>query len=110
VAAAPVTSANHLRAQPFASLLPLAIVAPGAPVEPITPEVARATGLPPDCLVCGGTTDSIAAFLAAGVTEVGEVSEVAGGDRLAECDFCSEVLEWDTLAVRVWCCSYACRQ
>lgn len=59
--------------QPFACLLPLAVVAPGAPVDVITPEAAAATGLPEGCLVCGGTTDSIAAFLAAGVTLPGEV-------------------------------------
>ncbi|EFN55058.1 hypothetical protein CHLNCDRAFT_31526 [Chlorella variabilis] len=58
--------------QPFACLLPLAVVAPGAPVAPITSAVAQQTGLPEGCLVCGGTTDSIAAFVAAGVTEVGE--------------------------------------
>ncbi|KAL4452139.1 hypothetical protein ABPG75_007801 [Micractinium tetrahymenae] len=61
-----------LAEQPFASLLPLAVVAPGAPVAPVTPEAAARAGLPEGCLVCGGTTDSIAAFVAAGVTEPGE--------------------------------------
>lgn len=60
--------------QPFAGLLPLAVVAPGTPVAPVTPEAAARAGLPQGCLVCGGTTDSIAAFVAAGVTEPGEVS------------------------------------
>lgn len=64
--------------QPFACLLPLAVVAPGAPVAPITAEAAQRSGLPEGCLVCGGTTDSIAAFLAADVAEPGEVSGGVG--------------------------------
>lgn len=61
-----------LLAQEYADLLPKAVVAPGAPVAPVTPEAAARAGLPADTLVCGGTTDSIAAFVAAGVTEVGQ--------------------------------------
>ena len=45
---------------------------PGAPVAPLLPSIAARTGLPPRCMVCGGTTDSIAAFLAAGVAQPGE--------------------------------------
>eukprot|EP00879_Flechtneria_rotunda_P024336 GHRR01025793.1.p1 GENE.GHRR01025793.1~~GHRR01025793.1.p1 ORF type:complete len:247 (+),score=74.84 GHRR01025793.1:157-897(+) len=56
----------------YASLLPSRVLAPSAPIGPITPAVAASTGLPDDCIVCAGTTDSIAAFVAAGVTEVGE--------------------------------------
>lgn len=53
-------------------MFPVAVVAPSAPVAFITAAVASRTGLPADCLVCAGTTDSIAAFVAAGVSEVGE--------------------------------------
>ncbi|GBF88954.1 xylulose kinase [Raphidocelis subcapitata] len=58
--------------QDFAQLLPPRVVAPGAPVAPLSPAAAARAGLPPGLLVCGGTTDSIAAFVAAGVTEVGQ--------------------------------------
>ena len=57
---------------PFAGLLPLDVYAPGSPVAPVTTAAARKTGLPPTCMVCAGTTDSIAAFLAAGVRDPGE--------------------------------------
>jgi len=56
---------------PFFPLLPQ-VVAPGTPIGEVTPEVAQQFGLQPDCLVCAGTTDSIAAFLASGVTTPGE--------------------------------------
>jgi sugar (pentulose or hexulose) kinase len=57
--------------QEFAHLLPQQVVAPGAPVAPVTSLVSQQTHLPPTCWVCGGTTDSIAAFVAADVTKVG---------------------------------------
>ncbi len=60
------------RPQEYASLLPSTVVAPGAPVAPLTPAAAARAGLPAGAVVCGGTTDSIAAFVAAGVTEVGQ--------------------------------------
>ncbi|KAI7842235.1 hypothetical protein COHA_004148 [Chlorella ohadii] len=63
---------DWLASQPFAHLLPRLVVAPGAPVAPITQAAAERSGLPTSCMVCGGTTDSIAAFLAAGVTQPGE--------------------------------------
>ncbi|GIL90925.1 hypothetical protein Vretimale_17123 [Volvox reticuliferus] len=63
---------SWLMEQPFAPLLPARVVAPGAPVATLERRVAEETGLPLDCLVCGGTTDSIAAFVAAGVTEAGQ--------------------------------------
>jgi D-ribulokinase len=47
------------------------IVAPGTPIGSVTSDVASRFGLSPDCLVCAGTTDSIAAFLASGVTSPG---------------------------------------
>ncbi|MBD1939495.1 FGGY-family carbohydrate kinase [Microcoleus sp. FACHB-68] len=48
------------------------IVKPGMPVGEITAEIAERFGLPADCQVCAGTTDSIAAFLASGVQSPGE--------------------------------------
>ncbi|PNW86846.1 hypothetical protein CHLRE_02g098150v5 [Chlamydomonas reinhardtii] len=63
---------DWLARQPFAELLPARVVAPGTPVARVSAAVAARTGLPGDCLVCAGTTDSIAAFVAAGVTEAGQ--------------------------------------
>lgn len=41
-------------------------------MAPVTANIASTYGLPGGCLVCTGTTDSIAAFVAAGVSEVGQ--------------------------------------
>jgi len=57
--------------QAFAPALPRTVVAPGTSLGPVCPEARRAFGLPEGCQVCAGTTDSIAAFLAAGVDEPG---------------------------------------
>lgn len=48
------------------------VVAPGTPIAPIRSEIAAEWGLPSDCLICAGTTDSIAAFLASGANFPGE--------------------------------------
>ncbi len=48
------------------------VVEPGTPIGPIIPEVADRLGLPQNCQICAGTTDSIAAFLASGATSPGE--------------------------------------
>lgn len=56
---------------PVAPLLPH-VVEPGTAIGAITPEIARDFGLPPDCVVRAGTTDSIAAFIAAGANKPGE--------------------------------------
>lgn len=56
---------------PQRQLLPK-VLAPGTPVGEVTAEVASRLGLPKDCLVCTGTTDSIAAFLASGAKSPGE--------------------------------------
>jgi D-ribulokinase len=56
----------------FASVLPKTVVAPGALVAPVSSKIAEKTGLSQACVVCGGTTDSIAAFLAAGVDRPGQ--------------------------------------
>ncbi|KAK9838867.1 hypothetical protein WJX74_004924 [Apatococcus lobatus] len=61
-----------LLSQPYAGLLPRHVHAPGHAITTITAETAARTGLPADCLVCAGTTDSNAAFIAAGVSEPGE--------------------------------------
>jgi len=48
------------------------VLAPGTPVGTIAPELREQFGFPPDCTVRAGTTDSIAAFLAAGAASPGE--------------------------------------
>ena len=57
----------QLRSQPWSHLLPQRVLQPGAPIARVCPEAAARTGLPGSCEVVAGTTDSIAAFLAAGV-------------------------------------------
>lgn len=47
------------------------VFTPGVPIAPITAEAAQRFGFPSDCVVCAGTTDSIAAFLACGASEPG---------------------------------------
>jgi sugar (pentulose or hexulose) kinase len=47
-------------------------------VSQITQPAMLRTGLPPSCLVCSGTTDSIAAFVAAGVTVPGQAVSSLG--------------------------------
>lgn len=58
----------------LADVLPLLpqVVAPGEVVGKVQETIAQNWGFPRDCLVCAGTTDSIAAFLASGVTQPGE--------------------------------------
>ncbi len=56
---------------PQRHLLPQ-ILAPGTPVGEVTAEIATRFNLQRDCLVCTGTTDSIAAFLASGANSPGE--------------------------------------
>lgn len=48
------------------------IVKPGTPIGEVTAEIGIRFGFPENCVVCAGTTDSIAAFLASGATEPGE--------------------------------------
>lgn len=59
------TYPNWLTDLSIVQLLPK-VLAPGTPVGKVTPETATRFGLRQDCLVCAGTTDSIAAFLASG--------------------------------------------
>ncbi len=48
------------------------VLAPGTPIGEVTSEIANRFGLRHDCLVCAGTTDSIAAFIASGAQLPGE--------------------------------------
>jgi len=48
------------------------VVAPGTPIAPVRSEIADQWGFPSECLICAGTTDSIAAFLASGANLPGE--------------------------------------
>jgi D-ribulokinase len=48
------------------------VVAPGATIATILPDIAHRFGFPTDCLIKAGTTDSIAAFLASGARHPGE--------------------------------------
>lgn len=48
------------------------VVAPGTAIAPILPHLSEELGLPADCIIRAGTTDSIAAFLASGVQAPGE--------------------------------------
>jgi sugar (pentulose or hexulose) kinase len=48
------------------------VLSPGTPVAEVLPNIANQLGLRKDCLVCTGTTDSIAAFLASGAHQPGE--------------------------------------
>lgn len=48
------------------------IFTPGTPIAELSPKIASKFGFRGDCLVCAGTTDSIAAFLASGAKLPGE--------------------------------------
>ena len=54
------------------------IVAPGSAIAQIQPQISDRFGLPHDCLVRAGTTDSIAAFLASGANQPGEAVTSVG--------------------------------
>ncbi|XP_039142162.1 D-ribulose kinase isoform X1 [Dioscorea cayenensis subsp. rotundata] len=62
---------SWLVSQPFSYLLPT-VKPPGTPIESIKEDMRKQFGFPKDCVVCTGTTDSIAAFLAAGATLPGK--------------------------------------
>lgn len=55
-------------------LLPLLpqVLAPATPIGPVRADLAEQLGLAPECQICAGTTDSIAAFLASGAQTPGE--------------------------------------
>ncbi|KAK3195398.1 hypothetical protein Dsin_026708 [Dipteronia sinensis] len=60
-----------LLSQPYSQLLP-SVKAPGASIGFLKEDIRTKFGFPKDCVVCTGTTDSIAAFLAARATEPGK--------------------------------------
>lgn len=62
---------SWLLSQPFSRLLP-SIKAPGTPIDCLREDIRSHFGFSKDCIVCTGTTDSIAAFLAARATETGK--------------------------------------
>jgi sugar (pentulose or hexulose) kinase len=62
---------DWVQALPHSQLLPQ-VVAPGTAIAKIHPEIAQHLHLNPDCIVHAGTTDSIAAFIAADAHEPGE--------------------------------------
>lgn len=62
---------DWLIALPFLPLLPKVLI-PGTPVGEVTDQMRSRFGFQRNCLVCAGTTDSIAAFLASGARSPGE--------------------------------------
>jgi D-ribulokinase len=54
------------------------VLTPGTPIAELRPEIADNFGFCRDCLVCAGTTDSIAAFLASGAKFPGEAVSSLG--------------------------------
>jgi sugar (pentulose or hexulose) kinase len=62
---------SWLLGQPYSQLLPK-VQAPGTSIGNLKESFTRQFGFPDDCIVCTGTTDSIAAFLAARATEPGK--------------------------------------
>ncbi|MGK7918798.1 MAG: FGGY-family carbohydrate kinase [Trichodesmium sp.] len=63
---------NFVNSQVGGNILLPEVVTPGATVGNITTDIVNNFGLSPECVVCGGTTDSIAAFLASGAKTPGE--------------------------------------
>jgi D-ribulokinase len=57
---------DWLERHPYRPLLPN-VVKPGTPIGTVLPQVALELGLMAECVVCAGTTDSIAAFMASEV-------------------------------------------
>lgn len=53
-------------------ILPRTVHPPGNPITYIDPIVADSLGIDPMCMICAGTTDSIAAFLASGAKSPGQ--------------------------------------
>jgi D-ribulokinase len=61
---------DWLERHPYRPLLPQ-VLKPGTPVGTVTPQVVQELGLAADCIVCAGTTDSIAALMASEVETPG---------------------------------------
>ncbi|KAA3454204.1 xylulose kinase isoform X1 [Gossypium australe] len=62
---------DWLLSQPYAQLLPT-VKAPGTSIGHLKGDIRTQFGFSEDCIVCTGTTDSIAAFLAARATKPGK--------------------------------------
>ncbi len=62
---------DWLKSLPISSVLPQ-VLTPGTPVEKVTNDIVKQFHFEKNCLVCTGTTDSIAAFLASKVNSPGE--------------------------------------
>jgi D-ribulokinase len=62
---------DWLERHPYRPLLPQ-VLPPGSAIGNILPQVAAELGLAEDCVICAGTTDSIAAFLASGIDIPGQ--------------------------------------
>ncbi|KAF8013502.1 hypothetical protein BT93_I1368 [Corymbia citriodora subsp. variegata] len=62
---------SWLQSQPYSNALP-SVIAPGKPIGHLKEDIAQKHGFSNDCMVCTGTTDSIAAFLAARATQTGK--------------------------------------
>ncbi|KAG4110113.1 hypothetical protein ERO13_D13G029100v2 [Gossypium hirsutum] len=62
---------DWLLSQPYAQLLPM-VKAPGTSIGHLKGDIRTQFGFSEDCIVCTGTTDSIAAFLAARATKPGK--------------------------------------
>lgn len=71
-------------------LLPVVLV-PGTTAGEVTAEIAARFGLRRDCLVCAGTTDSIAAFLASGAHLLGEAVTSLGSTLVLKLLSCTRV-------------------
>ena len=68
---------EHLRYPPWLRQSNLAVLlptvgTPGEPIAPLRPALAQRWEISPSCQICAGTTDSIAAFLASGVSHLGD--------------------------------------
>ncbi|AFY61715.1 FGGY-family carbohydrate kinase [Synechococcus sp. PCC 6312] len=61
---------QHPVLAPLHPLLPQ-VVTPGTVIASISPQAAARWEINPSCQICAGTTDSMAAFLASGATELG---------------------------------------
>jgi D-ribulokinase len=62
---------EHPILSPLKPYLPR-VVPPGAVIGAVSATIAAQLGLPLDCTICAGTTDSIAAFLASSASQPGE--------------------------------------
>lgn len=82
---------DWILALPHAALLPK-VIAPGATIGRIQPDVAARFGIATDCLIHAGTTDSIAAFMASDVHEV-DVGVTSLGTTLVLKQLCQKRID-----------------